>query len=147
MRTEDGAAVNLATPVWDWGRYYELIVKTIFDGSFYHQPTGAGRALNYWWGMGSGVIDVILSEKLSYQTKKMIGMLKHGIASGRIHPFDGELRSQLRTIQETGRLDSDSIIRMDWLCDNVIGEIPRMDEIKDDARSSVEVSGVVEDKR
>ena len=149
IREDDGSTVNLATPVWDWGRYYELIVKTIFDGSYDHQPVDKTRALNYWWGMGSGVIDVIMSQKLSYQTRKMITALRHGIVCGNIHPFDGELRSTTAIIQgpDGGRLSNDAIIRMDWLCDNVIGEIPRMDEIRDEARSSIEVSGVVEDKK
>ena len=149
IREDDGGTINLATPVWDWGRYYELIIKTIFDGSFDHQPVDKRQALNYWWGMGSGVIDVILSGRLSYQTKKMISALRHGIISGNIHPFEGELRSSASIIQgeDGGRLSNDAIIRMDWLCDNVIGEIPRMDEIRDEARSSIEVSGVVEDKK
>ncbi|MCR5451799.1 MAG: BMP family ABC transporter substrate-binding protein [Lachnospiraceae bacterium] len=148
IKKDDGTYENLATPVWDWGKYYELIVRTIFDGSYDNQPQDKrNQALNYWWGMSAGVIDVITGAKLSYSSRKLIDGLRKAVVSGILHPFDGELHSQFGKIQSAGdeRLSNEEIIRMDWLNDNIIGEIPRMDEIKDEAKESVAVGGIVEE--
>ena len=39
-------------------------------------------------------------------------------------------------------LSSRDIIMMDWLNENIIGEIPKIDALKDDAKTTVKYSGV-----
>ncbi len=141
----DGSVFNLAAPVWDWGRYYELIVRTILDGTWNaREIRRPDQALNYWWGMQSGVIDVIMSDRISYYSKKLVMTLKNALIAGTLNPFDGELRSQDGTIKgaDSGRLSNLEIIKMDWLNDNVIGTIPDMSELKEPAKETVQVSGV-----
>lgn len=56
----DGSCVPLASPVWKWGEFYVRVVQETLNG---HRRTG-GKAVNYWWGMSSGVVDVLLSDDL-----------------------------------------------------------------------------------
>ena len=39
-------------------------------------------------------------------------------------------------------MDADDIIKMNWLVDNVVGEIPSIDELDESARELVEMKGV-----
>ncbi|WP_274941629.1 BMP family ABC transporter substrate-binding protein [Chordicoccus furentiruminis] len=142
---EGGRIRNLAVPVWNWGRYYELIIRTILNGTWEAKNLARkDQALNYWWGMDAGVIDVIFSEKLSYYSRKLMRTLKGAVIAGTLNPFDGELRSQQGVIKtaDAPRLTNEEIITMDWLNDNVIGAIPTMEELRDTARITVSVSGV-----
>ena len=54
----------------------------------------AGRAVNYWWGMASGMIDVLQSRSLPRGTKRLAAILHKGLCSGTIVPFEGELYAQ-----------------------------------------------------
>ena len=143
--TDSGEMENIASPVCNWGLYYKLIIRSILNGSW---RTGAtepeGKPISYWWGMSSGVIDVRLSDSLSYQTKKLIDLLKKGLVDETLNPFEGELRSQSDVIKGPGtpRLSYEEVITMNWLADNVIGRIPRPDEIREETKKSVDVNGV-----
>ena len=141
----DGQIYNLAAPVWDWGKYYEIIVRTILNGTWEaRELTSDGQAVNYWLGMSSGVIDVIMSDKISYYSRKLVNTLKQAVCAGSLSPFDGELRSQDGVIKaaDAPRLTNEEIITMNWLNDNVIGSIPDVGELYEDAKETVQVSGV-----
>ena len=136
-------------PVWDWGRYYELIFEEMLKGSWSKKDVPGGQAVNYWYGMSSGVIDVILSNKISYYSKKLVGILKRAIIADTLSPFDGELHAQggLIKVADSPRLTNEQVITMDWLNDNVIGRMPKLREIADEtAKETVKVSGVREAK-
>jgi basic membrane lipoprotein Med (substrate-binding protein (PBP1-ABC) superfamily) len=149
---EGGNVFNLAMPVWDWGRYYELIIGTVINGAFDERrgPARKDQALNYWYGMSSGVIDVILSDKISYYSRKLVTILKKAVIADTLSPFDGELRSQEEIVKaaDSPRLSNRHIITMDYLNDNVIGSIPKIEEITDEkAKETVKVSGVKEGQK
>ena len=149
QRDGQGGVFNLAAPVWDWGRYYELIIETILDGTWNAREIARpDQALNYWWGMQSGVIDVIMSEHISYYSRKLVQVLRNGLTAGTLNPFDGELRSQTGVIKgaDSQRLSNLEIIQMDWLNDNIVGSMPVMEELSDGAKETVQVSGVVKEK-
>lgn len=141
----DGSLLNLAAPVWNWGPYYEFILRTVLSGSY---DAGTLRrddqAVNYYLGMADGVIDVVLSEKLPYYSRKSIHMLRDGIRNGTLNPFGGELRSQDGVVKKEGSpaLSNEDIITMDWLNDNVTGRIPEAVELSSRAQAVTAVSGV-----
>lgn len=140
---------NLAAPIMKWGKLYEIIVQTIMDGSYNARPVDIrDRATNYWWGMISGVVDIKLSDELPLYTGKLVRVLKQDIINGSFNPFDTELRSQegiVRT-ENDSRLESRDIIQMDWLNENIVGEIPAMDALTDEAKTTVKYSGVEKSK-
>ncbi len=145
---DDGSVTNLAASFWDWGKYYELILRSIVEGDTAVKiSTQKDVSLNYWWGMSAGVIDIICSEKLSYYAKKTMDLLRNAVISGRLNPFDGELHSQNGIVKPAGspRLSPEEIVSMDWLNDNVIGSIPSKEElITPVAKQAVEVSGILD---
>ena len=144
---EDGTVENIAAPIWHWGKYYQLIIQSILDGTWSSRDSvKKSQALNYWYGMSAGVIDVIYSGGLSYNSEKLVQMLKREIISGGISPFQGEIHSQNSLICAAGdpMMSNTDIITMSWLNDNVIGSIPSEDELVDSIRVTVNVSGVTE---
>ncbi len=148
---EDGSVFRLAMPVWNWGKFYELILRSMLSGAWDEQKEATrGQALNFWYGMSSGVIDVILSDKMSYYSRKLVGILKNAVIADTLSPFDGEIHSQQGLIKKDSepRLSNESVITMDWLNDNIIGSIPELHTIPDEVvRQSVKVGGVPESKK
>lgn len=149
VRREDGTLENLATSIWDWGKFYEKIVRNIFSGGSTESDAQKGKkAVNYWWGMSADVIDVICSKSMPHGTSRLIEFLKSSIRAGAFHPFDGPIYDQDGIVQcEKGKsLEAEEIITMDWLTENVIGKIPELDELTDEARALVEFQGIKVDE-
>ena len=145
--TDGSTPVNLSMPVWHWGAMYELIIKSILNGTWKNDDiSGTTQAINYWWGMSAGVIDVIYSERLPIGTKRLINLLKQTICTGDFNPFSGALYAQEGIIQTGAKdvLTPEEIIKMDWLAENVIGSIPSIDELKEEARPIVLLQGVLD---
>ena len=130
-RLVDGKVTGIAMPVWNWGRYYELIVRSLLHGTWDEtSDDNQVRAVNYWYGMSSGVIDIRYAPGLPYQTRKLVQLLRNGIVEGSINPFGGELHSQNGVVKIEGfpPLPSTQIVEMNWLADNVVGTIPQLDD-------------------
>ena len=135
---------NLAAPIWKWGKLYEIIIKTILDGTYNAKLVDKkDQATNYWWGMISGVVDVELSDEVSPYTRKLVEILRNDIINGTMNPFDGELRSQTGIVKTADEhLSSMDVITMNWLNENIIGEIPDTESLTDYGKSAVSISGV-----
>ena len=145
LKEKDGTVRNLAAPLWDWGRYYELLIGDLLHGP--RRPAAGTRtdqAINYWYGMSAGVIDVILSKDLPLGSVRLIEALRSGILHGTLIPFSGELRSQSGCIRKAGDapLGAREIITMNWLSENIEGSLPDPSELTPKAKAFVEASGV-----
>lgn len=148
-RLEGDTPHSLAMPIWHWGKFYEKLIRTIMDGTWkYDDNTAATKAINYWWGMSANAIDVICSQTLPIGTKRLVDLLKATIGNGEFNPFSGPLYSQNGVIQEDKNrsLTPEEIIRMDWLAENVIGTIPVMEELQEDAQPVTAQQGVEKTK-
>ncbi len=140
---------NLAMPLWHWGKFYEQLLRTIMDGTWkYEDKTSSNKAINYWWGISAGVVDVITSKRLSQGTKQLIGLLKKAISTNEFHPFAGVIYSQEGVIQRdpNGILSPEEIITMDWLAENVIGQIPKKEELLEGSGPTITQQGVDQKK-
>ncbi len=141
----DGRPQNLAMPLCHWGRFYEKLIRTIMDGTWKYDDASA-KAINYWWGMSSGVVDVICSQNLPIGTKRLVDLLKDTISRGEFNPFSGPLYSQtghVRSQAEWGdSLTPEQIVKMDWLAENVVGSIPEEYELTENAKPVVAQQGV-----
>lgn len=148
-KKEDGSVDNLATTLCDWGKFYEKLVRQICWGEEDKNRKG-NMAVNYWWGISADVVDVVSSEDLPVGTQRLIRFLRSGIGSGAFRPFDGPIYAQNGVVvgEDKRSLTPEEIIRMDWLCDNVIGEIPATELFKEEAQPMIRVNGVrPEEKR
>ena len=142
---DGGKLRNLAMPLLHWGKFYEQLVRAIMDGSWeYDDDSSLIKAINYWWGMSAGVIDVVCSRNLPIGTQRLIELLKTTIMNGEFNPFTGVLYSQDGVVQpdENHSLSPEEIVNMDWLAENVVGHIPTMDELLDSAIPVVMQQGI-----
>ena len=135
-----GGLLPLAMPCWQWGAMYEQIVESVLDGSWEE----SSKAINYWWGMASGVVDVKLSESLPAGLTSLATILRQGILDGTVDPFCAEIRDQSGLLRCDGKtaLSPEEIMRMDWLCDNVDGSIPGFDELLPRSQGLVRLLGL-----
>lgn len=144
---EFGNLNPLGSPVWMWGKFYENVIRSIMSGAW-DSSKDKSRAVNYWWGMDSGVVDVQLSDKLPEGARVLAQMLRKGLQDGTVDPFFRTIRSQDGTLRNDGSrtLTPDEILHMDWLCENVEGQIPSFDQILPAARAMVRELGVYRDE-
>lgn len=141
---------NLVMPVWNWGVFYEKLIQSIMSGSWKkEEDTGEVKALNYWWGMSAGVIDIICSQVLPQSTRQLVDLLKQLICKGEFDPFDGEIVAQDGTIKSRAgeRMQPEEIVTMDWLVDNVVGFIPTAEQMTEQAKPVVLMQGVASSKK
>lgn len=143
---EDGVLCPLGSPCWLWGHFYENVIRSILNGNW-EKGKGNHHAVNYWWGMGSGVIDVKLADGLPEGLLQLCNMLRAGLRDGTLDPFRRKLVAQGGCVMNTGErtLTPEELLHMDWLCDNVDGEIPSFDQIAPFAKDMVRELGVYRD--
>lgn len=124
-----GDLVSLGSPVWLWGKFYEYVIRGILSGGWKNEK--GASALNYWLGMDSGVIDISLSDKLPEGVRQLAWLLRRGLIEGTLDPFARRIVSQDGSLRSDGthRFTPEELLKMDWLCDNVLGSIPAFDEI------------------
>ena len=140
-----GGTQNLAMPVWNWGRLYENLLRRVQNGVWRTDALQNGaQALNYWWGMDANAIDVFYSNKLDSGTRRLADLLRDQVRSGKLRPFAETILSQDGTLRcSSGKaMTPAEIIAMDWLCDNVIGTIPSLEDMKPEAQAFVEIQGI-----
>lgn len=140
---------SLAMPLWHWGKFYEQLIRTIMDGTWkYDDNSYEKKAINYWWGMSAGVIDVICSKNIPAETKRLMELLKQSIVSQQFSPFSGVLYSQNGMVQgdPKRRLTPEEIITMDWLAENVVGIIPKTEDLQEQAKPVTLQQGVNKEK-
>lgn len=144
-----GALSPLASPRWHWGRFYEKVVRSIFAGNWEtlgtEEPTQ--KAVNYWWGMSSGVIDVELYQKLPSGILQLGDILKNGIVDGSIDPFRCRITDQYGNLRSDGShtFTPEELMNMDWLCDTLDGSIPSFDELLPASQTLVRHLGLERD--
>ena len=142
---DGGSRTTLAMPVWQWGVYYETLLRRIQDKSFQAESTGSAKALNYYWGMRAGVVEMRYSDKLPDATRKLAGLIERGIKAGICEPFRGPLHDQKGrlVIEKDKALTPEQVIDMAWLNENVTGSIPTLEQLDDTARDTVQIAGVM----
>ena len=141
---ENGAPTRLAAPLWNWGVYYEGLIRQILNGAIRAEYESSSKAINYYWGMSAGVVDLSLSDAVPEPVKRLAGYLKEGISRWIVDPFVGPIHIQGGdTVGEAGRaFDLEEIISMDYLVENVVGKIPEYEELSSTGKATVESVGV-----
>ena len=143
---EDGVLYPLGSPVWVWGHFYENVVRSILNGTW-EKGRDNRHAVNYWWGISSGVIDVKLADNLPEGLYYLTNLLREGLRNGTLDPFCRKIVAQDgRVINDgTRTLSADELLHMDWLCENVDGSIPTFEELAPFAKDIVRELGIYRD--
>ena len=140
---EDAMLTPLGSPCWNWGKLYEHILRSILSGTW-DGDKDSPQAVNYWWGMDNGAVDIKLSDKLPEGVKTMAQILIQQLQEGKLDPFARHIITQDGTIVNDGTrtLTADEILRMDYLCHNVEGSIPGFEELLPMAKPMVRELGI-----
>ena len=136
---------NIAMPVWNWQKLYEGIVRSILTGAWQEEETGnADRALSYYMGMATDAIDIVCSRKLPARIRRLVELLRERIRSGAFQPMVGPIVDQAgdTRVEADVEIDLQDIIHMDYLADNVVGRIPKLDELTQVACGIVSLQGI-----
>ncbi|RRD94812.1 BMP family ABC transporter substrate-binding protein [Clostridiales bacterium COT073_COT-073] len=119
----------LAIPLWNWGVFYEKILISIINGDYSRSKLfgSSENAINYWWGLSSGVVEFFYSKNLlSRELIRSLEFMKKMMVQGNFQPFSGEIYDNKgRQIQTEGQnMTSQNIMSMDFLIEGVLGSIP-----------------------
>ena len=135
--------INLAMPLWHWGVYYEKLIRSMMDKSFQEEYESSKKAFNYYWGMSAGVVELICSKHLPESVKKLVEVLQQAICNGSFKPFQGVLKTQEgKTLEGAdGTLSLQQIIDIDWLLENIEGEIPEYEMLNEEGKATVKSAG------
>ncbi len=134
----------LAVPIWKWGVYYERILRSMLDKTIKSEYINTERALNYYWGMSAGVVDIEYAPALPLASRRYADFFRSSLISGAGKPFLTPFYSQSGEIigARQNELSLEQIINMDYLVDNVVGSIPVYDELTDMGKATVDTVGV-----
>jgi basic membrane protein A len=119
----------IAVPVWNWGIFYEKMLRTILNEAWWNITEILGgdlKPINFWWGMDSGIVDFFYSRRfVPRETQKLLDFLKRMIISGEFVTFTGPIydRSGKLRIKKDETAGHEDIIEMDWLADVIDSEI------------------------
>ncbi len=137
-----GQSHNIAIPLCRWGEIYVKIVRRILDGSWKNDTRGAS-AVNYWWGLNSGAVNIVLSRRIPQGTRQLADLLRDALCSGRLAPFAGELTAQGgQKLRFEGAPTPRELATMGWLAENVEGSIPGFEELTDSGRELTSIQGI-----
>ena len=147
LMDDRGNMIPLGSPVWMWGKFYEFVIRNILGGGW-RNDKDATTALNYWLGMDSGVIDISLSDKLPEGIRQLANVLRKELQSSSLDPFLRKIRAQDGSLKNDGTrtFTPSQMLRMDWLCENVLGSIPQFDELLPVSQPLVRELGLYRDK-
>lgn len=144
---DDAMLTPLGSPVWNWGKFYEHIIRSMTSGTW-DADKDRLQAVNYWWGMDNGAVDIQLSDKLPDGVKTMAQILIKQLQNGELDPFAREIIAQDGTVINDGTrtLTADEILRMDYLCHNVEGCIPGFEDLLPMSKPIVRELGIYKEE-
>lgn len=138
--------INIAMPVYQWGVFYEKLIDGIMVGTFKQEDQQLeDKAINYWWGLSAGVVDLICSNKVPHGTQRILELIKEHLIKNEFSPFGDYIKAQNGEVMNPDGRDipPEDVMNMNWLVDNIIGEIPEFEDLKEEARAIVELKGVL----
>ncbi|MGX8699004.1 MAG: BMP family ABC transporter substrate-binding protein [bacterium] len=146
LTSTGGALTPLVSPCLLWGTFYEKAVRSLLVGAL-DEGKEKDEAVSYWLGMDSGVIDVTFSEALPAGVRALGDLLRKALTDGALDPFAREVRAQDGSLLCDGitHLTAEQILKMDKLCDSVIGAIPAFEELRPLSRETVRLLGIYKD--
>ncbi len=140
---DGGEITNMATLIPRWGLFYKMMAERILNGTF-NQTESKDDVTNYWWGLGSSIVDVAFSSRFDPYAARTIHHFREQLREGSFSPFEGELRDQSGVLrcEADRRLTPAEILCMDYLADNIVGTLPEPDEMIESALPLVRLQGI-----
>lgn len=148
-RIQGEKATLLAVPVWKWGVYYERMIRAALDKTIRSEYVNTARALNYFWGISAGVVDIEYAPALPLSSRRYADFFRNSLISGVGKPFLTPFYTQSGEVIGARQLELslEQIIGMDYLADNVIGTIPTYDRLSPVGQKTVDMVGIKQAKQ
>ncbi|SCN23295.1 Purine-binding protein precursor [Clostridium sp. N3C] len=115
----------LAAPIWNWGVFYEKIIRSILNDTINNLIDIYGndtKMINFWWGIAAGVLDIYYSDDLVPEdTKKLVSLMRKMIMESVFHPFTGPIYDNKTNlvVENDQILSHEEILSMDWFVKGV----------------------------
>lgn len=142
QRLPDGTLRPLGLPAWRWDIFYEEIIRSILNGTW--DSAVSGRAINYWWGIKSGAIEIAYSGSLPVGTLQLLDLMEKQLRDGALRIFPAEVYAQGHLLHspQTVSYSPKELMEMDWLDECVDGALPQYDQLDVKTRRLVGTSGL-----
>ena len=146
MVTPEHALQPLASPRWNWGSYYEKTVRSLMSGGV-EALRDSKHAINDWWGIDSGVVNIDIDENLPEGVKQLGRILKKDILEESLDPFLCPIRDQDGHLISDGAraFTPEELMKIEWLNENIEGKIPTFDELLPRSQNLVRLLGIYRD--
>ena len=97
--------------------------------------------------MDSGVIGVEYADRLPEGVRQMAKLLEKGLRDSTLDPFLRKIIAQDGSLKNDGthKFTPGELLRMDWLCENVAGDIPPFEDILPISQNMVRELGLYRD--
>ena len=109
----------LTAPVWNWGIYYERVIREILNGTYKHG--------NVWLGMKDNIVNLApFSDLVPQNVRTVVEVFSEAIVDGAFDPFEGPIYDQRGNLRvDIGeKLSDEELLSMNWFVDNIEGSIP-----------------------
>jgi basic membrane protein A len=106
----------LASPVWNWGVFYERVVREVMEKKW--------KSYQYWGGIKDKIVDISMSSLVPQTIADIVVAEREKIISSDLHPFEGPLYDQSGNMRYAAgeRPSDEELLSMDWFVRNVVGE-------------------------
>lgn len=107
---------HLTAPIWNWGPYYQAVVKSVKDGTW--------KAEAAWPGMDTGIVDLApFGPMVPKEVQDMVNAKKAEIASGKAKVFVGPIKDQEGSVKiaDGSAADDKTLLGMTWFVEGVVG--------------------------
>lgn len=144
LYVRDGREItHMAALIPRWGPFYRMIIERVLNGTFTLSEKKED-VNNYWWGLGSHIVDVAFSSRFDPYAARTIHHFREELREGTFSPFEGELKDQdgLLRCEADRRLTPAEILCMDYLLDNIVGTLPQPEDLIETARPLVRLQGL-----
>lgn len=141
-RTAEGTLEPLALPVWRWDVIYTAIIRSILNGTWDSAPSS--RAINYWWGMRSGSVEIAYGDGLPVGTLQLLDLMEKQLRDGSLNIFPAEVYGQGHAVHSPSHsiYTPEELMLMDWLDECVMGALPHYDALDVKARRLADTHGL-----
>lgn len=107
---------HLTAPVWNWGPYYQSVVKEVQEGTW--------KSESVWLGIETGMVGLApFGDMVPREIRDMVAAKKAELIAGTTDVFTGPIKDQQGEVRiaEGVQADDKTLLGMTWFVEGVVG--------------------------